>query len=286
MKKIVDKELIIIDENTIKDKLYYIRGREVMIDSDLAEIYGYTTMRFNEQVKNNIERFDEDFMFQLTEHEYKNLISKKTISSWGGRRTLPYAFTEEGIYMLMTVLKGELAIKQSKTLIRIFKMLKDYLISNNISNQRYINRMVLSHEDKINELFNKLKPQIDNKIIFSGQFYDAYSLLLDILESATEEIIIIDNYINRKILDLLSKLKVKTIVVSKNMNSELISKYQQQYNNLMVIQNNQFHDRFIIIDRSILYSCGASFKDLGKNCFSINKIESKEILNSLLNIIF
>ena len=120
MKKIVNNELVIIDENTIKDKLYYIRGREVMIDSDLAEIYGYTTMRFNEQVKNNIERFDEDFMFQLTEQEYKNLISKKTISSWGGRRTLPYAFTEEGIYMLMTVLKGELAIKQSKTLIRIF----------------------------------------------------------------------------------------------------------------------------------------------------------------------
>ena len=164
--------------------------------------------------------------------------------------------------------------------------MKDYLISNDISNQRYINQMVLNHEDKINELFGKLKPQVENKIIFRGQFYDAYSLLLNILESANDEIIIIDNYINRKILDLLSKLKVKTIVVSKNMNSELISKYQQQYNNLMVIQNDQFHDRFIIIDRNKLYSCGASFKDLGKNCFSINKIDSQEIINSLLNIIF
>ncbi len=286
MNKSIEKTLVVIDENMIKNKLYYIREREVMLDSDLAEIYGYTTMRFNEQVKNNIKRFDEDFMFQLTDNEYKNLISKKSISSWGGRRTLPYAFTEEGIYMLMTVLKGELAINQSKMLIRIFKMMKDYLISNNVANQRYINDMVLKHENKINELFKNIKPQIENKIIYSGQFYDAYSLLLDILESAKNEIIIIDNYIDRKVLNLICKTKTKVIVVSKNMDEELIKKYQKQYNNLIIIKNNQFHDRFIIIDRKILYSCGASFKDIGKSCFSINKIELISIIDDLLKIIF
>lgn len=125
-----NKEVIVIDETTIKSKIYHIRNQKVMLDFDLAEIYGYSTMRFNEQVKRNHEKFDDDFMFQLTKVELENLISQKSISSWGGRRKPPYAFTEQGIYMLMTVLKGELAIKQSKALIRLFKKMKDLIIEN------------------------------------------------------------------------------------------------------------------------------------------------------------
>lgn len=147
-------DLVLIDEKTIKDKMYYIRGEYVMIDSDLAKIYGYETRTFNQQVKNNIEKFEEDFMFRLTENEYsflmsKNLTSKNNIGR-GGRRKLPYVFTEQGIYMLMTILKGDLAIKQSKALIRVFKKMKDYLINNNILKQENINNMVIKHDNEIN----------------------------------------------------------------------------------------------------------------------------------------
>ena len=124
------KDIIFINEETIQNKIYIIRGQKVMLDFELAEIYGYTTSRFNEQVKNNNEKFDEDFMFQLTKEEFENLMSKKSISSWGGRRKLPKVFTEEGVYMLMTVLKGDLAVEQSKALIRTFKKMKDYIIEN------------------------------------------------------------------------------------------------------------------------------------------------------------
>lgn len=125
-----NKEIVVINEDTIKNRIYYIRNQKVMLDFELAEIYGYTTTRFNEQVKNNSEKFDDDFMFQLTKLEFENLISKKSTSSWGGRRKLPYAFTEQGIYMLMTVLRGDLAVKQSKALIRMFKQMKDFIIEN------------------------------------------------------------------------------------------------------------------------------------------------------------
>ena len=122
-------DVVIIDKEKLKDKIYIIKGEKVMLDSDLAQIYGYTTKAFNQQVKNNIEKFDADFMFQLTSNEVKEILrSKKLTSSWGGTRYNPYAFTEQGVYMLMTVLKGELATKQSKALIRIFKEMKDYII--------------------------------------------------------------------------------------------------------------------------------------------------------------
>ena len=124
------KETVLISDDIIKNKIYYIRNQRVMLDFELAEIYGYTTTRFNEQVKNNSEKFDDDFMFQLIKSEFDNLISKKSTSSWGGRRKLPYAFTEQGIYMLMTVLKGQLAVKQSKALIRLFKQMKDFVVEN------------------------------------------------------------------------------------------------------------------------------------------------------------
>jgi hypothetical protein len=130
-------EIILIDEEMLRSKIYVVRDQKVMLDFELAEIYGYTTKRFNEQVKNNIEKFDEDFRFQLRKEEWENLRSKKSTSSWGGSRYLPYAFTEQGIYMLMTVLRGELATKQSKALIRTFKKMKDYIIDNqNLIGQR------------------------------------------------------------------------------------------------------------------------------------------------------
>ena len=285
----METNLVILNEENIKDKIYTIRGKQVMIDSDLATIYGYTTKAFNQQVERNIERFGIDFRFQLSNEEVKilsrsqNVTSMQTKGIKGGRVYNPYVFTEEGIYMLMTVLKGELAIKQSKALIRIFKNMKDYIITNNILNQDYINQLVLRHDEKINELFNRLEPQINSKIFFSHQTNDAYSLLINILESAKKEIIVLDNYIDRKILDLISKTETEVIIVSKNMQNELIEKYQEQYSNLTIKVNDEFHDRFIIIDRKMLYSIGSSLKDLGKKCFAITKIESSAIISSILD---
>ena len=129
-KEPMEPAVILINEETLQERIYMIRGQKVMLDYELAELYGYTTTRFNAQVKNNIEKFDEDFMFQLTQDEFEILMSKKSTSSWGGRRKLPRAFTEQGIYMLMTILRGDLAIKQSKALIRTFKRMKDYIIEN------------------------------------------------------------------------------------------------------------------------------------------------------------
>jgi len=285
----MENNVLIVNEEDIRNKIYTIRGQKVMLDSDLAEIYGYTTMRLNEQVKRNKSKFeDEDFMFQLTLEEYRNLISQKAISSWGGKRKPPYAFTEQGIYMLMTVLKGELAIKQSKALIRIFKAMKDYIVNNNyLTYSDFAKLSIQTNEntkriDLLEEAISNFKEK-NSHIFFNGQVYDAYSLLIDIFNKSKKEIIIIDNYIDKNILDILSKTKKKIILVTNKYNNIDYKKYKNQYSNIELIISNDFHDRFIIIDKSILYHCGASFKDLGKKCFAISKLEDKEYLDSLLN---
>ena len=293
-------EIIILNEDDIKSKIYIVRGKEVMLDSDLAKIYGYSTKDFNRQVKNNIERFDDDFRFKLTskEIEYlsrcKNFTAMQTKGIKGGRTSNPYVFTEQGIYMLMTVLKGKKAVIQSKALVRIFKNMKDYIINNNLIEQKYINDLVLKHNNKIiehdskfKEIFSKIDSgdYLKNKLIFENHIYDAYSFLLDILNKAKKEIIIIDNYSDKEILDLISSLKVNVIVISKNMNDELIKKYQSQYNNLTIKYDNSFHDRFIIIDNKEVYQLGSSLKDLGKKCSYISIFDNKDDIDKLLKII-
>lgn len=165
MKEISGKnamDIVCVSEETIQSKIYNVRGYRVMLDFELAEIYGYTTTRFNEQVKNNIEKFDADFMFELTKEEFENLISKKSTSSWGGRRKLPKAFTEQGIYMLMTVLRGELAIKQSKALIRTFKNMKDYIFnSRELMGQRELLQISMLTTENIRDIY-KLKSDMSS----------------------------------------------------------------------------------------------------------------------------
>jgi hypothetical protein len=288
-------EIVIIREEDIRNKIYVIRGIKVMLDSDLAKIYGYTTKDFNRQVKNNIERFDVDFRFQLTREEYINILRCKncTLELEQGKysKYLPYVFTEDGIYMLMTVLKGEKAILQSKALIRIFRRLKDYVIDNNLIEQRYINSLVFKHDNKLieydskfEEIFSKFDSDdyLKNKLIFENHIYDAYSFLLDILNKSKKELIIIDNYCDKEILDLICNLKVNVIVISKNINNKLINKYQNQYNNLTIKCDDSFHDRFIIIDKTKVYHLGSSLKDLGKKCSYISKIDNKDDINDLL----
>ena len=295
-------EIVIITEEDIRNKIYVVRGIQVMLDSDLARIYGYTTKSFNQQVQRNIERFDDDFMFQLTKDEYHNILRSQnvTLELEQGKysKYLPYVFTEDGIYMLMTVLKGEKAVLQSKTLIRIFRRLKDYVINNNLIEQRYINNLVLRHDNilieqsnklteydsKFEEIFTKFDSDdyLKNKLIFENHIYDACSFLLDILNEAKKEIIIIDNYCDKEVLDLICNLKVNVIVISKNMNDKLIKKYQTQYDNLTIKYNDIFHDRFIILDKKKVYQLGSSLKDLGKKCSYISKFDNKNDINDLI----
>jgi len=278
------QKLVISNNINIEDMIYEIRGKQVMLDSDLARIYNVETKRINEAVKNNPLKFPERFCFELRLDEYNSLRSKNSTLNGRGqhRKYLPKAFTEQGVYMLATVLKSKIASEVTINIMDTFVKMRKY-ISNNIIN----NEMLINHENRIinlEKIFNKLKEKEKiNTIFFDGQIYDAYSLLIDILNKSKTEIIIIDNYAGKELLDMLREIDKRIIIVSGNIDNTLIKKYKSQYNNIEFINNNLFHDRFIIIDKKILYSCGSSFKDLGKKCFAINKIEDQEYLSIIIN---
>ena len=197
---------------------------------------------------------------------------------------LPYVLTEQGIMMLSGLLKSDIAVKVNIEIIDAFVKMRRYF-ANSISN----NEILINHENRILKLektFNKFNKKKEvNKIFFAGELYDAYSILLDILSKAEKEIIIIDNYAGKELLDLLKKVNKKIIIVSKNIDDILKKKYESQYNNISFISNNSFHDRFVILDKNKLYSCGASFKDLGKKCFAINEFKERFYLNEILKIL-
>lgn len=255
---------------------------------DLARLYECKngTKTINQAVNRNFERFPEDFYFQLTKKEFDNLKSQFGTSSWsnyGGVRKLPYVFTEQGVAMLSSVLRTEVAAKVSINIMRAFVSMRNH-IANLLVDQKHINSMVLKHETKIDLILDKLedKEQKNNHIFFEGQIYDAYSLLIDILNRSKEEIIVIDNYAGKELLDILKDINKNIIIISKNISEELINKYNKQYSNINFIYNDSFHDRFIIIDRKILYHSGSSFKDLGKKCFCISIIYDSNILNGII----
>lgn len=298
----MENEIIILDENDLKNKIYTIRGVQVMLDSDLAEIYGYETKRFNEQVKNNIERFDEDFRFQLTQDEVDVLRSKfSTTNISTMSRSLPYAFTEQGIYMLMTVLKGELAVKQSKTLIRLFKQMKDFVLTNSQlfaeidSIKKHLIESDLHHKEndkRIDELFTLMdKYKIEEKqgIFFQGQIFDAYAKFESFIQSARKEIVLIDGYVDLTVLERLAKkqngVNVQLYTDSKTKITNLdVQKFNAQYPTLTLNFTSKMHDRFLIIDNSVLYHIGASLKDLAKKCFAFEILDSSLIPSVLGNL--
>ncbi len=277
-------EIIEVGTLNIEDMIYEIRGKQVMLDSDLAKLYNVETKRINEAVKNNPNKFPERFCFRITESDFISLKSKISTSK-GGSRKGHNVFTEQGIAMLSTILKSKVATETSIRIMDAFVYMRKY-ISNNLIEQKYINKMVFDHDNEIKllqESFSKLEEKEKiNHIFYEGQIYDAYSLLMDILSKAKNEIIIIDNYAGKELLDIIKDISVDIKIVSSNIDSTLKKKYESQYDNVIFINNNTFHDRFIIIDRKELYNSGASFKDLGKKCFAINKIEDKEILSNII----
>lgn len=276
---------IIKENKNIEDMIYEVRGVQVMLDSDLAKLYQCTngTKDINKAVKRNINKFPEDFYFQLTNIEKENLWFQSGTTN-NKSRTNPYVFTEQGVAMLSSILHTEVAIKTSVKIMRSFIKMRKYFVSS-MSN----NEIILNHEKRIIELenvFDKFKHHEEvSKIFFEGELYDAYSLLLDILNSSKEEIIIIDNYIGKELLDILKEINKKIIIISKNIDKTLKDKYESQYDNITFIYNTSFHDRFIILDKNKLYACGASFKDLGKKCFAITEFNDREYLGKILSIL-
>jgi len=285
-----------IEEIKVEDLIYEIRGKQVMLDSDLAKLFGYTTKDLNRNVKNNITRFTETYCFKLTDLEYKNLRRKNLTSSlennYGGRRYLPYVFTEHGVTMLAGILKSKEAVLVSLKIVDAFILMRKFINDNKDIFKRLTmaEYKLLEHDDKIDKLFNALETRkLENeKIFFNGEIYDAYSLIVDLIKEANDRIIIIDNYIDKGVLDMLiyKKEVVKVLLVTSShyLTNLDVEKFNKQYPNLTIKYSNIFHDRFIIIDNA-LYHVGASFKDLGKKCFAINKIEDKEYLNKIIEII-
>lgn len=298
----MENEIAIHNNEWIKDKIYTIRGEQVMLDFELAEIYGYETKRFNEQVKHNIERFDEDFRFQLTDEEFNAILrSKISTSSWGGTRYKPYAFTEQGIYMLMTVLKGELAVAQSKMLIRMFKEMKHFLQNNanifaeiNTIKQNLLETNVHQKEadKRIDELFTLMdKYNVEEKqgIFFQGQIFDAYAKFESFIAQANKEIVLIDGYVDLSVLERLSrKSREVNVVIYTDPKTKLtvqdIQKFNAQYPTLTLKHTTKMHDRFLIVDGKILYHIGASLKDLGKKCFAFEVFDSAFIADILAKV--
>ena len=277
---------IIVDDKKVEDMIYEIRGKQVMLDSDLAKLYQCKngTKTINLAVKRNINRFPDNFYFQLSDEDIKILRFQNETANHM-TRTKPYVFTEQGIAMLATVLKTKVASNVSIKIMRTFVEMRKY-INSSLIEQKYINNMVIKHEDEIKHLYESFDKMKENTkvstIFYDGEIYDAYSLLFKILNKAKSKIIIIDNYAGIELFDLIKEIKVKIIVYTKNVNNELLKKYNKEYNNLEIIKCELFHDRFIIIDNKILYHSGASFKDLGKKCFALTKIEDEEILKGLL----
>ena len=283
---------IVLGDVKIENLIYEIRGKQVMLDSDLARLYGCAngTKDINKAVKRNSERFPENFMFRLNNEEWSVLrFQSGTSNEKGGRRYKPFVFTEQGVAMLSSVIHTDVAIKASIKIMDAFVAMRKY-ISRNLLEQKYINNMVLEDHDKIKVLeasFNKLEERKKvNEIYFNGQIYDAYSKIQDIFKEAKEELIIIDGYADNTILDIIKRLKVDVTIITKPNNlltKQDILKYNRQYKNLKVKFESSFHDRYFILDNKTVYHCGSSINRIGYKTFSITLIGDTEVCNLLLN---
>lgn len=295
----------LLEKINIKNMIYEVRGMQVMLDSDLAKLYGCSngTKTINLAVKRNIERFPNNFYFQLTKEEYINLKFQNetsSLNSYGGIRKLPYVFTEQGVAMLSSVLRTKDAARVSVNIMNAFVEMRKFIKENKdvfkriiqIENKTdYIENTLHEFDDNFRIIFDKFdrKEDLKSKLFFDGEIYDAYSFLVDIINSAKKEIIIIDNYVDKITLDILSKKKVNvTVLLITDENKSKITrtdidKFNSEYPLLKIRYTNIFHDRFMILDNKSLYHLGASLKDLGKKVFGITKINEEDALRSLVN---
>lgn len=281
------------NSENIKNKIIIVRNIQVILDCDIAELYGVSTGRLNEQVKRNLDRFPDDFMFQLTEKEFQNLISQNAISSWGGRRSLPFVFTEQGISSLSGVLKSKVATDVNIMIMRAFVQMRSFIEMNSDLYQRVqnleINQLETNHKiENILNTFSLKQPINQQGIFFDGQIFDAYIFVSELIRTANQSIILIDNYIDESVLIMFTKRKpnvdvfIYTSTISKDIQLD-IKKLNAQYPNITLKQYKRSHDRFMIIDHKKIFHLGASLKDLGKKwfAFSILNIDVHDIIKRL-----
>lgn len=294
-----------ISENTIKNLIYVVRGQQVMLDSDLAMMYQVETGNLNKAMKRNINRFPEEFCFQLNRGEYDSLIfqnGSSNVKERGGRRKLPFVYTEQGIAMLSAVLRSEIAVKVSVRIMKTFVEMRRYLvhetfllekmnklesvqIEGDIKRQQFEEKT----ERRFEQIFTYISEheEVSQKIFFEGQIYDAFSLLTKLVSKAEKKIVLIDNYVDVGTLNILAKKKsdvdvtIYTLKKTK-LSQEDVNSFNQQYPTLEVFHTKRFHDRFMLVDDLYAYHIGASVKDAGKKCFGINTIEDKAIVKDIL----
>lgn len=312
MVEAIEKEVMVIDH--IENLVYHIRGQQVMLDTDLAYIYGYEVKYLNRQVKRNIERFPEDFMFQLTKAEVEELRCQNVTANINTMsRALPYVFSEQGIYMLATVLKSELAVQQSIVVIRAFKNMRHYIIENRqLASKEDLQRIALSvseYQKKTDQTIQGIEKRIDdlsknfisdselkNLVIYKGQKFEADMAYTTIYQKAKKSIYVIDNYVNIKTLHQISQKRagVAVILFTENghgrrgfLTSSDVSDFQSQYPTIKIKPNPDCHDRFIILDYGLkteqVYHCGASSKDAGSKVCAINRIEDTQMIHPIVD---
>lgn len=289
----------VVDAEEIENLVYVIRGRQVLLDSDLARLYQVETKYLNRAASRNILRFPEDFRFQLTEQEYADLrfqIGTSNENGRGGRRYYPYAYTEQGISMLASVLHSEVAVQASIGIMRAFVEMRRFLSNSSLILNRVneIEVKQLEYQKQTDEKFERVFQYIDDhaeseqKIFFDGQIYDAFSLLVSLIQKATSSIVLIDGYVDVNTLNILCKktegVKVAIYTLPRTALSEAdITTFNAQYPSLTVEQTRVFHDRFLIIDNDTVYHIGASLKDAGKKCFGISLIQDPGLVADLQN---
>ena len=286
---------IIKDKVVIEELIYEIRGKQVMLDSDLARLYKCAngTKTINQAISRHLDRFPSDFCFQLNDKEYNSLRSQIGTSKLkGGRRYNPYVFTEQGVAMLATILRTKIASQMSISIMRAFVTMRKY-ISSNLIEQNYINDLVLEDHNKIKKLENTFRKFEEkrkiNEIYFNGQIYDAYSAVQEIFKKAEKELVIVDSYSDNTILDIIKRLDINVTIITKPNNlltSQDINRYNMQYNNLKVIFDDTFHDRYFILDKEEVYHCGTSINRIGYKTFSINYISDDNVCSLLINRIY
>ncbi|MBU0559499.1 MAG: ORF6N domain-containing protein [Bacteroidetes bacterium] len=288
-------KIIVFDTEVIQRKIYTIRDNQVMLDSDLANFYGVETRRLNEQVKRNILRFPKEFMFQLTAEEFENLMSQFAISSseHGGRRKLPYVFTEQGVAMLSGVLRSDTAVKMSIQIISAFVAMRKFLATNAGVFQRLdkLEYKLIETDNKFEQVFDALQSkELEPKqgIFFDGQIFDAHKFVSSLIRKAEKSILLIDNYVDETVIDLFTKKKknVSVTILTAKPNKSLTldeKKFNAQYPSVTIKEFNKAHDRFLIIDNKDVYHFGASLKDLGKKWFAFSKMDKSalELLQKL-----
>ena len=285
--------ITIIESTDIQNKIVNIRGVQVILDSDLANLYQVETKVLNQAVKRNIQRFPQNFRFQLTKEELQNLRSQNvTFKENLITKYLPYVFTEFGVSMLSAVLKSNIAIELSIKIIESFINMRRVINSNTLMYQRFerIEKRLSMHDENFKKIFKAIEDkslQAEEGIFYNGQIFDAYSFVSDLVKSAKKSIVLIDNYIDESTLMILSKNQnINTTIYTSKISKQLkldIEKYNQQYKKIELKKFDLSHDRFLIIDNVEVYHIGASLKDLGKKWFAFSQmdINSFEIMGKL-----